>query len=191
MRDHAEACLQKWAPPFGFGHYTVLVRDASKKEAKKGWAHVTWNVEEEWLLVALGDVDRLTPEQVEHVIVHELAHVLQAFGRQADACEEMVCNRIAGLLVGAEYGVRGLSGLASAARYFDDEERDALLDVMPHLLVRMPERHRNVLIAIFYDGKSLGEIAREVGVERSTIMRRRDRALEALRALFVEGRTDG
>ncbi|MGZ4518815.1 MAG: hypothetical protein ACXVGB_00155 [Mycobacteriaceae bacterium] len=104
-------------------------------------------------------------------------------------------------------------------RFFEENDREALETLLPHLLVRMEEKHRSVLIAIFYDlcsdcegagevlstdiarageyincpgcggagTKGLGEIAREQGVEPSTIMRRRDAALAELRRQFLGG----
>lgn len=72
-------------------------------------------------------------------------------------------------------------------RFFTREELDALEDVLPHLIMRLPEDQRVVLYGIFYKGQSLGDLAIELDCQRSTVMRRRDRGIEALREAYLNG----
>ncbi len=161
----------------------------------KSWAHVGWDVEEEWMQVWLSpDLEKLTRAQVEHIILHEVTHVLFAFAKASDATEEMACNRVAGLLIGPEHGVRSvaatldlMSALDSKAarQYFDDDEREVLLEAMPHLIVRLAPKHREVLCGLFYEGKSLKDLADEWGITKPAVAFRRDHAIEALREMFL------
>lgn len=190
-RKYAEKMVAKWAGPFGFAHYTILVEDLPEDLADKCWVQVTGHCEEEWLLIRIGTLADLSNKQVEHVMVHELTHALLQFGAAADVTEEMVCNRVANMLVGQQYGLRALPTMldnltfTGASRAFSDDEREALEGVMPHLIVRLPEKYRSVLCAIFYDGKSLNELARDEGVAVTTIQARRNQAIAALRALMM------
>jgi len=185
--------MAEWCVPFGFGHYQLLLEAATDDDK---FAHVRYSVEEEWLCITIcPSLLDLTAEQVEHVVLHELAHVLQAVGASGETGEEVVCNRIASMLVGGEFGVRSLAymreALKKAEHYFDDDERDILTDAMPGLIVRLPAKHREVLCAIFYDGRTLEDIGQELGLNRSTILRRREAAIKALRAAFLEEGSNG
>lgn len=240
MRRYAQTCLAEWAPRFGFGHYTILVTEdvAEKNTESEVWASVHFDVEEEWMQVYLdADLERLSREQVEHVVLHELTHGLLYFAKGGKVMVEIVCNRLASLLVGPQYGVRNTPVRAAegAKKYFDDDEREAIIDVLPSLVVLLPEPERSTLLTLMYDQStelntvadeqrytkaeakvarkygnaragalkpgspvagqlrnpgqpvSLHELARRLGLEPSTIMRRRDSAFELIRQMFRDG----
>ena len=63
------------------------------------------------------------------------------------------------------------------------EDRTLLLTVQ-----QMPEKFRQVVILRYYQGMSLDECARVLGISRSTAHHRLQKALTQLRIDFVEGR---
>ena len=65
------------------------------------------------------------------------------------------------------------------------EDRTLLLTVQ-----QMPEKFRQVVILRYYQGMSLDECARVLGISRSTAHHRLQKALTQLRIDFVEGRDE-
>ena len=53
---------------------------------------------------------------------------------------------------------------------------------------QLPEKHRQIIVLRYYQGMSLEEAARALGVSRSTAHHRLQKALQALRIDFDEGR---
>lgn len=64
-----------------------------------------------------------------------------------------------------------------------DEDRTLLLTVQ-----QLPEKHRQVVILRYYQGMSLDETARALGISRSTAHHRLHKALDKLRIDYDEGR---
>jgi len=62
------------------------------------------------------------------------------------------------------------------------ETRDPwLLEIVARCLALLSAAHRSVLIAVFFDGKSLVELRTELGLPAATVRQRKRRALEQLR----------
>ena len=66
-----------------------------------------------------------------------------------------------------------------------DEDRTLLLTVQ-----QLPEKHRQVVILRYYQGMSLDEAAKVLGISRSAAHHRLQKALQALRIDLDEGRDE-
>lgn len=187
--------LDHWMRKFDFSDYLWVLQPLDKKACKTTYARCTWNHPEREVLFEFGPTVGYSEKSLEAIIVHEVGHGLTRTlmgSEPGSVADEQACNLLGRLLVpDAERPMPRLWGTWAVAicmaKVFDDSDREALEDAMPHLIVRMSQAHRDVLIAIFYDGKNLSDIGRELGVNRSTVMRRRDAALEALREMFLAG----
>ena len=76
-------------------------------------------------------------------------------------------------------------------RYFNSELRGLLLDEMPHLIIRLPMQSRNVLLALYFDGKSYREYAEEQDVSYETVRQWRNKALAEVKAMYLGEDDDG
>lgn len=75
---------------------------------------------------------------------------------------------------------------------FDDADREAMLDIMPHLIMRLDsDRDILVLVNLFYRQRPLRDIADEYSVHHKTVERWRDSALENIRQMYVREANDG
>lgn len=59
-------------------------------------------------------------------------------------------------------------------------------EMVQEALEGLTEEHREVLELIYYQKQSLAEVARRFGVNRSTICRKRDRAIDQLKESLIE-----
>lgn len=207
---YAATSTEKAAKLFGFGHYTIVVGQLPPDEAGEDWANCIWSLEEEWIVIRFGDLSAFTKKQIDHLVIHELTHVLIGMAVSAPLLEEVVCNRVATAMTSPDAGARGitlqgpigkdLSGLTGDAQFkhsdkqrLNDIERKLIEASLPQVLLRLPRAPRELLCRIYVDGASLSEIAAEEGVHRSSIMRRRDNALRILQSYYIAngGQTDG
>ena len=62
----------------------------------------------------------------------------------------------------------------------DAQTRESL-GRLTHVLETLPENHRSLLRSLYFDDESISDHARRVGVHKSTITRRHQQALDALR----------
>lgn len=204
---YATKAVKKYAELFGFGHYTIVIGQLPADEARDDWANCIWSLEEEWAVIRFGDLANFDKRQIDHLVIHEITHILIGLATSAPAMEEVVCNRVATSIAGPRVGARGIQihgrltdqpsdsldnpapnpDVASADRRFTDEELHIIKETMPQVILRMPRQPRELLCRIFFDGATLTEIAADEGVNRSTIMRRRDAALKLLRTFYEAG----
>ena len=206
---YATKAVKKYIDLFGFGHYTVVVGRLPEDESKDDWANCIWSLEEEWAVIRFGDISNFDKRQIDHLVIHEVTHILIGLANSGPAMEEVVCNRVATGIAGPRVGARGIQihtrtmtdqpadaldnpapttpDAASSERRFTDEELHVIKETMPQVILRLPRQPRELLCRIFFDGATLSEIAEEEGVNRSTIMRRRDAALKILRAYYDAG----
>lgn len=55
--------------------------------------------------------------------------------------------------------------------------------LMPDILAALPERENRVLTALHWEGLTLGQIAKREDVDKTTVLRVRDRAYARIRGL--------
>lgn len=206
---YAAKAVKKWADLLGFSHYTLVVGQLPPDESNEDWANCIWSIEEEWAVIRFGDISNFDKLQLDHLVIHELTHILIALAVAAPAFEEVVCNRIATAITGPTVGARGLQvhgilsanpsetldtacttpSIASAEKRFSVDETALIKDSMPLVILRLPRAPRELLCRIFFDGESLSDIGKDLGINRSTVMRRRDNALRLMRSHYEV--TDG
>lgn len=166
------------------------VRGLKRRPAKRIWARGNWLMSEEHVTFEWGHTQELSGHDLEAVVAHEVAHGLYHKARSCamgSLTDEQLCDRLARMLVpGTSRPFRRIPDVANLTRAFNDDEREALEDVLPHMLVRMPAEHREVLCWFFYDYPDLGlrELAKVKDIPKTTLARRRDDALTALREMF-------
>jgi len=181
----------KWATAFGLGHYSREVRCLPADQKGKVWGRSHYNHQEEWFEVEVVPDGALPTEQVEALVLHELAHGLLSFANEGDSAVEAVCNRISKLasrqrkpLVHCnQYAGMGpdgweearLNSLRSNELHFDaDPWLSTLVD-------SLPKKESSVVSALYYEKASLREVARRHGVSARTVGRWRDDGLAMLR----------
>lgn len=180
-----KAYVERWMPRFGFTNYAVTVGVLPPDQKGQCWGRSWWNVAEEWADIELVPDGILPDDQLEGLVLHELAHGLVELARSGDGGTETVCNRLARLL-----GAQGAPLCNEWVHTQDDhpwgmpdepEESRATEHKWVKLLVDwLPEPDRQVVNGLFYEGQTLRGMAKELGVSPRTIGRIRDRALASL-----------
>lgn len=64
------------------------------------------------------------------------------------------------------------------------EHEAKMLNELPAVIESLPESDKNLIKALYYDGYSTREYAREVGVTQRAVVKRRDRILKNLKKYF-------
>jgi hypothetical protein len=166
LRD-AKKLLNKWLPKFGFAHYSRYVELVPEDQKGKTWAMVKWDHDEEFVVFYFVPDGVLPKEQLEVVVLHELAHGLISLANESAPDEERVCNRIARILApqvmttnewmqhteppsGGWYPMRVDPAAAPLVRILVDE---ALSDL-----------ERQVVNRFYYERLGVTEIALELGI---------------------------
>jgi len=175
-----------------------------EKKAQSTWALGDWNLLDEEVRFEFRDTRMLNDIDLEGIVAHEVLHGVLHMARQVpigSVIDEQLVNRLSRKLVPGQQRSLSISDAVSRVataekRWFDDDEREALLDVMPTLVAKLPSKYRDAVIAFDYemvdDGNggerhlSLREAADRLGCHWMTAKRRRDRAYTELRAL-VQG----
>lgn len=198
---YASKAVKHWAELLGFGHYSLIVGQLPPDEDSEDWANCMWSLEEEWAVIRFGNLSGFDEAQIDHLVLHELSHILIGFANAGAANEEAICNRIASSISGKGISARGLKVygilssnpaetmptissvpvIASAERPFTDDELRTVKAALPAVILRMQRPERELLCRIFFDGENLSSIGRDLGINRSTVMRRRDTALKHMK----------
>ena len=195
LDPRVEPLLDKWMTQLEFGAWVYALKPLSKKWTKECWARCCWNHLEKHVEFEFGPTVGLSDENLESIVVHEVCHGITQLAMSTvvgSVADEQLCNMLARQFVPAAdrpfpYISTVQPKWADMAKYFGDEEREALEDIMPSLIIRLPEPQRSTLLALFYDGKSLREVAAERGVHHKSIERYRDAGLAAIRQMFLDG----
>ncbi len=194
----AIAAFEEFLLATGLHGWDLKWRKLPKRQHEEAWAKVRPFPHNKEAELWVGPTVGLPDVEVRKVMAHEVGHIHESLlkgSTPGDTTSEQFCNMFSALLV--PDGPRSMRhrgndtfefAATMAKHYFDDDERDALTEAMPHLILRLAPQHREVLCAVFYDGKSLAEIAEDMGIPRtggSGVQARRDAALKALRAAFL------
>jgi len=175
--EQARRYLDKWLPRMGFAHWAVDLRVLPESARNEVWGRSLWLHEEESASVQVVPDDVLPDEQMEVLILHELAHglvrTLRTYGFGGPA-EEMVVNRIVRLaLDGKPVTMLNMHSLLT-----DDSDDGWLaleriqVDRLRELIDRLPEREREVINRWYYEKQSLSRIARDLELGDATGARR-------------------
>lgn len=127
----AQDFVEKWVGLFGFAHYRWRVLPLRSKHRGRVWATVGWDHLEEWLEIQIVPDGVLPSAQVEHVVMHELAHVLIALAGQSDSAEESVVTRLVRLAGGPARGAREFVRRTGGTHAWDDDSESELVDLCP------------------------------------------------------------
>jgi len=187
----------------GLAGYHVTYHKLPKKLHKVAWAKVKPFHDNKEVDLWVGPTKGMPDDELQVVMAHEASHCLSSLlrrGQLGDIIDEQFSNMMARLLYpGSPRVVREANykwetvDVAMASKPMPDELRELLLEEMPHLVVRLPERDRAVILALFYDYRSLRDVADQYNVDQKTVRRWRDAAIEGIRTLLLteEGDVDG
>lgn len=105
--EKAVALVERWAKPFGFEHFTRTVSLLDGPEVDQCWAMSNWNLPEEFVRFWFQPDGSLPARTLEFVVCHEYAHGLllltgSSVSEHDNWQTELVCNRIASLVVGTK-----------------------------------------------------------------------------------------
>lgn len=180
-----ERLVRKWADLMGFGHWRISVECLPESQRGEVWGRSEYNAEEEWATIQLIPDGKIPLEQLEGLVLHELAHGLLHLANKSEAHTEIVCNRIARLL--------GPENAALCNEWNSTNECDwAFKDVTPWVKLfvdGLPAEERQVVNALFYEGRTMRALAKDMNMSARTVGRIRDRALERIQSAVgqVEG----
>ncbi len=188
--------IERWMVAFHMSDYEWKLRPLSKKARKTAWAIVEWNIEDKVAIFGFGPTVGLTDDDLEAIVVHECLHGVFHLARSCNmgsTIDEQLCNLFAKLFVPNSArpfkliaDVKPQWATATARKWFSDEEREALTDVLPYLLMRLSTEQVVVLKGIFYDNDSLRDIAAKVGVDQKTVRNRAEAGLKELRTMMQD-----
>jgi hypothetical protein len=182
--QEAKELVLYWADRLGFGHYDITVRVMTKGEAAVNYGTLSYDHEEEWLVVSLAATDLLDISALEHCVVHELGHALHTYAALGEQQEEAFCNRLAKLLTRKRGARRRAWTPAKGA------SRSAAKKMAPRLaklLDLLPPDEREVMELLLWDEASLTEASRVLEMPKYRVQWRRDKALRRLGKVLIEG----
>lgn len=193
--DDVRLLVEKWAPKFGFGGYRFSIGELPKS-AKDYWGKSVWLHDDDHFEIRV-NLGRLPRSQMEALVIHELTHGLVTYAARGQGNEESVCNRIPRLLLGDEVqtpNVWALDRTPPSQWGGDDLTLDldgATVDplvraAMPLLVDGLPPREQDLVNAVYWEGVSLMEVARRLGISRRTAGRLHRQAMGHLRTLVEE-----
>lgn len=173
----ARGYVEKWMQRFGFGQWRCEVYRLQEKYAGKVWAHGFWNTHEEHVLFEFVPDGVLPANVLEMLAIHEVAHGLFEMSRNGEAGEEVACNRLGKLLMPrAKHPNEWWKSKPDYYLGIDDATAKRL-----RLNPELTEREKHVIVSIYWDGRSLGELAKELDVSKTAVVSSRNRALRKLR----------
>lgn len=173
--------VDKWMPRFGFGgHWRVEVYRLQEKYKGKVWAHGFWNMEEEHVLFEFVPDGALPDTVLEMLVIHEVAHGLVELGKTSEHGEEVVCNRVAKVL---KPRAKHPNEWYKTKKSFFDLPDETRLGATRELTARQ----RYVVHALFNENRSLGSVARDLGVTKRAVALCRDAALKKLKEELDNG----
>ena len=148
----------------------------------EAWARSMFNHEDEWFIFEVNPQAPLSDETIESLVLHELGHGLCSLGQQlGDIGEEVACNRIGRLLLGRRFlHPNYLVELHPEAWTNAAMRPEFRLWLQPALDV-LPERERKVVEGLYFEGKSYGQLATELGTVKWDVTRWHASALTQLR----------
>lgn len=198
--ERGEALVRKWAPKFGLGEFRIQVVPLDPDQ-KKAWALSFYDVDEMWAVISLPVDDLHSPALLELLVLHELSHGMLMLCDAGASSEEQTCNRIARLTSG-DYDTkfanhdeaerlgenywkkkvkpRKASGKALTTNFLD---KRAWLPIVTDAL---PADERVIINLLYWEGRSLREVAAELGVAHTTVEDRRNKALRRLAEYFAK-----
>lgn len=188
--DRAQALVKKWAPKFGLGDFRLRVTELPFA-SPEGWGLSYYDLDELWGTVEIVG-DGLLPDAVQELLVlHELAHGMLQFAKHGGITEEQSCNRIARLARGdfttPLFNEHHLQMVGDAEFFGGVDRNSADLDRrawLPIVTDALPEREREVINGMYWEGLSLREVAERMGIHHHSVERYRDKALERLRKYY-------
>lgn len=191
--EDARELTAKWAPKFGFGSYRFRV-DALPKGTKGAWGKSVWLHDDDFFEIRVFP-NVLDMRQMEALVIHELTHgliLLAEAGR-----EEAVCNRMAKLLMGEDVQTPNIWALrkTGAKQWSKDgfvfgevwsSVSPLVQAALPLIVDDLPPRELVLVNAVYWEGVSLMEVARRLGVSRRTAGRLHKQAMKRLRSHVEE-----
>lgn len=187
--EQGEALVRKWARRFGLGDFRLRVQLIDSD--CDAWARSFYELNEEWGLIELPPDALFPPATLEMLVLHELAHGLLALAERSEGDTEAACNRIA-RLAKQDYESPLFNEHVSMVKpdeyWSDDKKNAAAIDRrawVPLVADGLPKRESVVISLIYWDGLSLEEAGKVLGVSKWTVMRVRDSALKRMQAYFT------
>ena len=179
----AEAALDKWMSLFGFAHFKRKVEPLPLDMKGKLWARCHWTYEEEYVEFQFVPDGVLERPQVEGLVLHELAHGLLDYAKEGHHPQEVVCNRIARLLLPANVQLPNEKAVAEKPWDATPSESDEVDRAILRALVDgLPEDEREVVNRRFWEHQSLSQIAGALGMKfPQDVVRVSNRATARLR----------
>lgn len=193
--DELKELIDKWAPRFGFASYRYKV-GVLPKQAADCWGKSVWLHDDDFFEIRVHP-NRLQSRQLEALVIHELAHGLVSLA--ANGREEAVCNRLAKLLLGEDVQTPNIWALGRCTKarwagtgFIDlDAVSDSTVDpfvlaALPLIVDDLPPREQQLVNAVYWEGVSLMEVARRLGISRRTAGRLHKSAMTRMRVLVEE-----
>lgn len=190
----ARELTEKWAPKFGFGGYRWKIATLSKT-TKGRWGQSVWLHDDDFFEIRVQE-NVLPLRQMEALVIHELTHGLLTLAQTGQ--EERVCNRLPRLLMGDTAQTANIWALARVDSSGWGEDEGLFIEptdseVSPYVTAALPlivddltPREAAVINAVYWEGASLMEAARRLGISRRQAGRLHKSALAHLRGL-VDG----
>lgn len=205
--ERAKAYVEKWAPFFGLveyhlHYYPVDIFPLSGPEDKTPFAASYYDMESMFGTLWVPTDEVWPDDTLELLVLHELAHFLvwDADEEIPPARLEAFCDRVARLAKGDfatawPEEVRAIRE-GMSYRHYQEDGPSTKLDRrkwLPVVTDGLPERERDVITMLYWEGLSLREAGERLGLNYETVRRVRDLALGRMARYFdiLEGGRSG
>lgn len=202
----SEQLVKQYAPMFGLAHYrwSVTALD-EEKAAPKGnlWGCSNFNHNEEYFDIAVVPDGTLGDTEHRHLILHELAHGILTYAVESESHCETACDRIAKALIGPDatgpnynhcggpnrtweefdneddIAIRKMMSTSRSRKNWDDDKDKRIVKILDSL-PDLSDRERYVLGALYVQGLSFRQVAKNLGVSARTVTRIRNQMVKRL-----------